>query len=136
MNLGGFWVDFSGFQCVWVGFGWVSVGLGYIWVGFSGFQCVVPPVPSPDFSFPADEHLDVYVSAAESPGHFWIQLLGTRSLQLDKLTAEMGHFYQSSPPVSALSPLCHLSVTCVPSVSPHVPPCPSSDKLTAEMGTF
>ncbi|XP_053822948.1 tudor and KH domain-containing protein isoform X1 [Vidua chalybeata] len=56
-------------------------------------------VPSPDFSFPADEHLDVYVSAAESPGHFWIQLLGTRSLQLDKLTAEMGHFYQSSPPV-------------------------------------
>ncbi|NWZ98979.1 TDRKH protein, partial [Nesospiza acunhae] len=58
-----------------------------------------PPVPSPDFSFPADEHLDVYVSAAESPGHFWIQLLGTRSLQLDKLTAEMGHFYQSSPPV-------------------------------------
>uniref|UniRef100_A0A8C3QG62 Tudor and KH domain containing n=1 Tax=Cyanoderma ruficeps TaxID=181631 RepID=A0A8C3QG62_9PASS len=57
-------------------------------------------VPSPDFSFPADEHLDVYVSAAESPGHFWVQLLGTRSLQLDKLTAEMGHFYQSSPPVS------------------------------------
>ncbi|XP_074385253.1 tudor and KH domain-containing protein isoform X6 [Zonotrichia albicollis] len=54
-------------------------------------------VPSPDFSFPADEHLDVYVSAAESPGHFWIQLLGTRSLQLDKLTAEMGLFYQSSP---------------------------------------
>ncbi|NXX31833.1 TDRKH protein, partial [Nicator chloris] len=59
----------------------------------------LPAVPSPDFSFPADEHLDVYVSAAESPGHFWIQLLGTRSLQLDKLTAEMGHFYQSSPPV-------------------------------------
>ncbi|XP_074385251.1 tudor and KH domain-containing protein isoform X4 [Zonotrichia albicollis] len=56
-------------------------------------------VPSPDFSFPADEHLDVYVSAAESPGHFWIQLLGTRSLQLDKLTAEMGLFYQSSPAV-------------------------------------
>ncbi|XP_066065394.1 tudor and KH domain-containing protein-like isoform X2 [Chamaea fasciata] len=56
-------------------------------------------VPSPDFSFPADEHLDVYVSAAESPGHFWIQLLGTRSLQLDKLTAEMGAFYQSSAPV-------------------------------------
>ncbi|XP_062367473.1 tudor and KH domain-containing protein isoform X2 [Cinclus cinclus] len=60
-------------------------------------------VPSPDFSFPADEHLDVYVSAAEHPGHFWIQLLGTRSLQLDKLTAEMGHFYQSSPPVPPLS---------------------------------
>ncbi|NXC28529.1 TDRKH protein, partial [Campylorhamphus procurvoides] len=56
-------------------------------------------VPSPDFSFPADEHLDVYVSAVESPGHFWVQLLGTRSLQLDKLTAEMRHFYGTSPPV-------------------------------------
>ncbi|NXQ58100.1 TDRKH protein, partial [Anthoscopus minutus] len=65
-------------------------GDGFGWIGL---------VPSPDFSFAADEHLDVYVSAAESPGHFWIQLLGTRSLQLDKLTAEMGHFYQSSPPV-------------------------------------
>ncbi|XP_032938599.1 tudor and KH domain-containing protein isoform X2 [Catharus ustulatus] len=69
-----------------------------------GLELQEPPVPkfevpSPDFSFPADEHLDVYVSAAESPGRFWIQLLGTRSLQLDKLTAEMGHFYQSSPPV-------------------------------------
>ncbi|XP_030821198.1 tudor and KH domain-containing protein [Camarhynchus parvulus] len=67
-------------------------------------------VPSPDFSFPADEHLDVYVSAAESPGHFWIQLLGTRSLQLDKLTAEMGHFYQSSP--------CRESPVPPPSVRP------------------
>nr|XP_032608767.2 tudor and KH domain-containing protein isoform X1 [Taeniopygia guttata]XP_032608771.2 tudor and KH domain-containing protein isoform X1 [Taeniopygia guttata] len=56
-------------------------------------------VPSPDFSFPVDEHLDVYVSAAESPGRFWVQLLGARSLQLDRLTAEMGHFYRSSAPV-------------------------------------
>ncbi|NXM26495.1 TDRKH protein, partial [Oxyruncus cristatus] len=58
-----------------------------------------PAVPSPDFSFPADEHLEVYVSAMENPGHFWIQILGSRSLQLDKLTAEMRHFYHSSPPV-------------------------------------
>uniref|UniRef100_A0A674HUJ6 Tudor domain-containing protein n=1 Tax=Taeniopygia guttata TaxID=59729 RepID=A0A674HUJ6_TAEGU len=58
-----------------------------------------PAVPSPDFSFAADEHLDVYVSAAESPGRFWVQLLGARSLQLDRLTAEMGHFYRSSAPV-------------------------------------
>ncbi|NWQ71614.1 TDRKH protein, partial [Neopipo cinnamomea] len=57
-----------------------------------------PTVPSPDFSFPADEHLEVYVSAVENPGHFWIQILGSRSLQLDKLTAEMRHFYHSSPP--------------------------------------
>ncbi|XP_075301298.1 tudor and KH domain-containing protein [Opisthocomus hoazin] len=53
-------------------------------------------VPSPDFSFHADEHLEVYVSAAENPHHFWIQLIGQRSLQLDKLTAEMRHYYQSS----------------------------------------
>ncbi|NWV02663.1 TDRKH protein, partial [Ptilonorhynchus violaceus] len=68
-------------------------------------------VPSPDFSFQADEHLDVYVSAAENPSHFWIQILGNRSLQLDKLTAEMGQFYESSAPVS---PLC----AAPPSVRP------------------
>ncbi|NXK97982.1 TDRKH protein, partial [Formicarius rufipectus] len=56
-----------------------------------------PAVPSPDFSFPADEHLDVYVSAVENPNHFWIQILGNRSLQLDKLTAEMRLFYGTSP---------------------------------------
>ncbi|NXL06076.1 TDRKH protein, partial [Mesembrinibis cayennensis] len=55
-----------------------------------------PVVPSPDFSFHADEHLEVYVSAAENPSHFWIQIIGHRSLQLDKLTAEMGQYYQSS----------------------------------------
>ncbi|NWT06807.1 TDRKH protein, partial [Mionectes macconnelli] len=62
-----------------------------------------PTVPSPDFSFPADEHLEVYVSAMENPGHFWIQILGSRSLQLDKLTAEMRHFYRSSPPTPPAS---------------------------------
>ncbi|NWR25607.1 TDRKH protein, partial [Emberiza fucata] len=86
------------------------------WISVDFPALGAPPVPSPDFSFPADEHLDVYVSAAESPGHFWIQLLGTRSLQLDKLTAEMGHFYQSSPPVSPLCPLGVPSVSPVPSV--------------------
>ncbi|XP_057898631.1 tudor and KH domain-containing protein [Melospiza georgiana] len=93
VDLGWVSVDFSGFGVDFTDFS----GFG---VDFSGFPCSgAAPVPSPDFSFPADEHLDVYVSAAESPGHFWIQLLGTRSLQLDKLTAEMGLFYQSSPPV-------------------------------------
>ncbi|NXT28293.1 TDRKH protein, partial [Syrrhaptes paradoxus] len=62
-----------------------------------------PVVPSPDFSFHADEHLEVYVSAAESPDHFWIQIVGHRSLQLDKLTAEMGHYYQSSGRSAQLS---------------------------------
>ncbi|XP_010211851.1 PREDICTED: uncharacterized protein LOC104566740, partial [Tinamus guttatus] len=51
---------------------------------------------SPDFGFPADEQLEVYVSAAENPNHFWIQLVGGRSLQLDKLTSDMSQFYEGS----------------------------------------
>nr|XP_014427154.2 tudor and KH domain-containing protein [Pelodiscus sinensis] len=53
-------------------------------------------VPSPDFSFHADEHLEVYVSASENPSHFWVQIVGSRSLQLDKLTCEMSQYYESS----------------------------------------
>ncbi|NXL54933.1 TDRKH protein, partial [Podilymbus podiceps] len=67
--------------------------------GSCGSHRRLPPpsvVPSPDFSFHADEHLEVYVSAAENPNHFWIQIIGHRSLQLDKLTAEMRQYYRSS----------------------------------------
>ncbi|XP_025977144.2 tudor and KH domain-containing protein isoform X2 [Dromaius novaehollandiae] len=60
-------------------------------------------VPSPDFSFHADEHLEVYVSAAENPNHFWIQIIGNRSLQLDKLTCEMSQYYESSGRAAELS---------------------------------
>ncbi|XP_030630155.1 tudor and KH domain-containing protein [Chanos chanos] len=52
-------------------------------------------IPSPDLSFQPDEHLEVFVSASENPQHFWIQILGVRSLQLDKLTTEMSRFYGS-----------------------------------------
>ncbi|XP_073345466.1 tudor and KH domain-containing protein isoform X2 [Pagrus major] len=55
-------------------------------------------IPSPDLSFQPDEHLEVYVSAYENPNHFWIQILGVRSLQLDKLTEEMNRFYNSVNP--------------------------------------
>ncbi|XP_068108547.1 tudor and KH domain-containing protein isoform X3 [Hyperolius riggenbachi] len=51
-------------------------------------------VPSPDFNFGPDEFVDCNVSASENPGHFWIQILGSRSSQLDKLTTEMSDFYQ------------------------------------------
>ncbi|XP_073420739.1 tudor and KH domain-containing protein isoform X2 [Dendrobates tinctorius] len=51
-------------------------------------------VPSPDFSFRADEYVDVYVSATEKPEHFWIQILGSRSSQLEKLTTEMSDHYR------------------------------------------
>ncbi|NXF79008.1 TDRKH protein, partial [Sclerurus mexicanus] len=91
---------------------------------------VCPTVPSPDFSFPADEHLEVYVSAVENPGHFWIQILGNRSLQLDKLTAEMRHFYGTSPAVRPLGPHgvppCHSSVPPGPTMSPMSPHVPLS----------
>ncbi|KAM4624621.1 tudor and KH domain-containing protein isoform 2-T2 [Polymixia lowei] len=55
-------------------------------------------IPSPDLSFQPDEHLEVYVSASENPNHFWIQILGVRSLQLDKLTEEMSRFYSNGTP--------------------------------------
>uniref|UniRef100_H9GCQ2 Tudor domain-containing protein n=1 Tax=Anolis carolinensis TaxID=28377 RepID=H9GCQ2_ANOCA len=52
-------------------------------------------VPSPDFSFHANELLEVYVSASESPNHFWIQIIGSRALQLNKLISEMTQYYGS-----------------------------------------
>ncbi|XP_007460359.1 PREDICTED: tudor and KH domain-containing protein isoform X2 [Lipotes vexillifer] len=55
-------------------------------------------IPSPDFSFHADEFLEVYVSASEHPNHFWIQIIGSRSLQLDKLVREMTQHYENSLP--------------------------------------
>ncbi|XP_024153912.1 tudor and KH domain-containing protein isoform X2 [Oryzias melastigma] len=55
-------------------------------------------IPSPDLSFQPDEHLEVYVSASENPNHFWIQILGVRSYQLDKLTEEMNRFYSGANP--------------------------------------
>ncbi|XP_025714216.1 tudor and KH domain-containing protein isoform X2 [Callorhinus ursinus] len=55
-------------------------------------------IPSPDFSFHADEFLEVYVSASEHPNHFWIQIIGSRSLQLDKLVSEMTQHYENSLP--------------------------------------
>ncbi|XP_061087179.1 tudor and KH domain-containing protein [Conger conger] len=60
-------------------------------LGVSKFE-----IPSPDLSFQPDEHLEVYVSAVANPQHFWIQILGVRSLQLDKLTVEMSRFYNNS----------------------------------------
>lgn len=55
-------------------------------------------IPSPDFSFHADEYLEVYLSASEHPNHFWIQIIGSRSLQLDKLVSGMTQHYENSLP--------------------------------------
>lgn len=61
----------------------------------SSLALLSPSVPSPDFSIHANEHLEVYVSASENPGHFWIQIIGSRALQLDKLAREMTQYYES-----------------------------------------
>ncbi|XP_067344482.1 tudor and KH domain-containing protein isoform X2 [Channa argus] len=65
-------------------------------------------IPSPDLSFQPDEHLEVYVSALENPNHFWIQILGVRSLQLDNLTEEMNRFYTSGNPAVTIYPAVSL----------------------------
>ncbi|ELU02506.1 hypothetical protein CAPTEDRAFT_171430 [Capitella teleta] len=46
--------------------------------------------------WPGDEQqLQVYVSAVEHPGHFWVQLINEKSLQLETLNQEMTAFYES-----------------------------------------
>ncbi|POI23542.1 hypothetical protein CIB84_012710, partial [Bambusicola thoracicus] len=40
--------------------------------------------------------------AAENPNHFWIQIIGERSLQLDKLISEMTQHYEGSDCVTEL----------------------------------
>ena len=41
-----------------------------------------------------DGHLQVYVSTARSPSKFWVQIFGTRSNELDKMTESMTDFYE------------------------------------------
>lgn len=71
-------------------------------------------IPSPDLSFQPDEHLEVYVSAYENPNHFWIQILGVRSLQLDKLTEEMTRFYSSGNPEQRVETLVVGDIVAAP----------------------
>ncbi|XP_070622402.1 tudor and KH domain-containing protein [Erythrolamprus reginae] len=53
-------------------------------------------VPSPEFSTQGKDHLEVYVSASENPGHFWIQIIGVKALYLDKLVQEMTSYYENN----------------------------------------
>jgi len=39
------------------------------------------------------DYLEVYVSAIEHPGHFWVQLVNALSTRLDQLTQEMTAYY-------------------------------------------
>ncbi|CAG5116492.1 unnamed protein product, partial [Candidula unifasciata] len=39
-----------------------------------------------------DVYVEVYVSAVEHPGHFWVQMIGTKALQLEQLQNDMTNF--------------------------------------------
>ena len=39
------------------------------------------------------EYMKVFVSAVEHPGHFWIQVLGSNSMEFDKMISEMTEYY-------------------------------------------
>ncbi|XP_067122876.1 tudor and KH domain-containing protein homolog [Centruroides vittatus] len=41
----------------------------------------------------SDGFLEVFVSAVESPSQFWVQLVGTKSIQLDRMVEDMTSFY-------------------------------------------
>ncbi len=41
------------------------------------------------------DYLEVYVSAVDTAGHFWVQVLGTRSAELDALINNMTEYYTS-----------------------------------------
>lgn len=41
-----------------------------------------------------DNVMEVFVSGVESPSEFYVQKIGSRSVELDKLTAEMTQFYE------------------------------------------
>lgn len=59
------------------------------------------PKDSKDKQYPQDElvstskdgYIEVYVSALESPHRFWVQLVGTKSIALDKLVTDMTTYY-------------------------------------------
>ncbi len=46
------------------------------------------------------EYLEVYVSAVENAGHFWVQVLGSKAIQLDRLIENMTAHYTSPEQVS------------------------------------
>lgn len=43
----------------------------------------------------SDGFMEVFVSAVEHPFHFWVQVIGTRAKELDKLVEEISSFYSS-----------------------------------------
>lgn len=46
-----------------------------------------------------DSFMEVYVSAVETPGHFWVQILSSKATQLDQLISEMSRHYAQVTPM-------------------------------------
>jgi tudor domain-containing protein 2 len=58
-----------------------------------------------DIKWPKEEkHLQVFVSAVEHPGHFWVQIIKENSLQFETLSQEMNTFYESGSEVVCQKP--------------------------------
>ncbi len=48
------------------------------------------------------DYLEVYVSAVENAGHFWVQFLSSKAIQLDRLIENMTIHYTSTDQVRFL----------------------------------
>ncbi|XP_013419646.1 uncharacterized protein LOC106180249 [Lingula anatina] len=54
-----------------------------------------PSLPYTVTEWPDHHHyLEVYVSAVENPGHFWVQMISSQSTQLDRLIQDMTAYYR------------------------------------------
>ena len=40
-----------------------------------------------------DGFMEVFVSAVDTAGHFWVQVVGPKSTELDKLVEDMTNYY-------------------------------------------
>ena len=50
-----------------------------------------------------DDFYEVFVSAIDNPGHFWVQLITEDSPQLDKLTTNLTRLHSSSESQAVLN---------------------------------
>uniref|UniRef100_A0A8B9QZW0 Tudor and KH domain containing n=1 Tax=Anas platyrhynchos TaxID=8839 RepID=A0A8B9QZW0_ANAPL len=60
------------------------------------WRCRNLKCPAPNSASPRPSPWRFTSQAAENPDHFWVQLVGERSLQLDQLAARMAQYYEGS----------------------------------------
>lgn len=55
-----------------------------------------------------DDTMEVYVSAIETPGQFWVQILGPGITYLESLTGQMSLYYddKDNHPMHTLKEVC------------------------------